>query len=148
MKKWWMALSLALVLGLMWCTIPSFGGWSWAADPEFLIKGEESDEVTVNVEIEVGFTGNPEKYDPRKVKVVLQVPDDTDVQVVKDDGFKVQVKDNYDKKGQAKLTVVAKDTKYYLIGVTVKRDSTVITPEKQGADEWVFTFVLPQADGD
>ena len=145
MKKLWMGLSIILALSLVWCAIPAFGGWSWAADPEFLIKGEDSDEVTLNVDIQVDFSGDPDQFDPQKVRVVLEVPDDTDVEVLDDGGFKVKVKDDYDE-GEAKLEVVVKEQwrdEYSLRKVTVERDGSKIKAEKKEPYKWVFKFELP-----
>ena len=83
MKKLWMGLSIILALSLVWCAIPAFGGWSWAADPEFLIN-----EATVNVLISVD-SDPPDK--PTNVHVMLRVPKGTGVEVTDDSGFHVWV---------------------------------------------------------
>ena len=86
MKKLWSVLSVIIVLSLVWCVIPVFGGWSWCGDdPIFQING-----TTVNVWVAVD-SGTEIPADPSQVKVVLRVSIGTDVVVVDPGGFNVSV---------------------------------------------------------
>ena len=148
MRKLWVALSITLVLSLVWCAIPAIGSWSWAADPVFVIK-DGHDQFRVNAEIEVGFSGKRGKFDPKKVKVVLDVPRHVQAEVWEDGGFSVEVKDDYKKKGEAEVQVVVEKRwrkEYSLPQVTVTYDDgRTIEPKKQGPYKWVFNFELPEA---
>jgi len=134
MRKLWVVLSIIVVLSLMWCTIPSVGGWSWASDPVFDFDGQI-------VNVIVGLDREPDEGDLRKIKVTLRVPDDTDVDLVDDCGLKVKIKDNYDAEGQAKLRVTVPG-KYYLEGVTV--EGTDVLSQRRRGNTLVLTIALPQ----
>jgi hypothetical protein len=135
------------MLGLVWCTVPAFGGWSWASDsPEFLFNAGEDDETRVTVAISGGFEGGPERVDFKKAAVVLEVPDGTDVKVANYDGFKVKVKQTHDQEDEARLRVVVNDARYSLSQVTVTLDPDPggeIEPQTSEPGEWMFRFDLP-----
>jgi hypothetical protein len=146
MRKLWVALGIILVLGLLWGTIPAFGGWSWASDPVFLVEGEDGDEVVVNVNVTPGFAGNPKKFHAQHIKVTLNVPDDTGARVFYDADFKARIKDGYEEEGQAEVRVVVDKQwrdEYYLDEVTVTCDGKKVKPQDQAGHEWVFQFDLP-----
>lgn len=145
MSKLWIALSITLAVSLVWYAIPAFGGWSWAcSSPTFLIEDEEGNEVTVVAGITVNSAGDPEDFDQKRVKVVLEVPDGAHAKVLEDEGCKVTVKHGSDAE-EAKLKVVVSKNwrdEYSLRQVSVFRDGTEIEPEKQEPYKWVFKFEL------
>jgi len=145
-KKRWIVLSIALVVGILWYVTPVFGGWSWCGDdPVFLITGKDGEQVQVSVDILVGFAGDLEDFDLQQVKVVLSAPKGTEVEVLDDGGFKAKVKDD-GKEGEVKLKVAVKKQgrdEYRLEQVTVQCDGTLIEPKTQKDHKWVFKFELP-----
>jgi hypothetical protein len=133
MRKLWAVLSMMLVLGLVWCTIPVVGGWSWASDPVFDFDGE-----VVNVIVRVDSEDEP---DWKQVKVELRVPDGTPVDLIEACGLNVNVKDVYKVEDQARLRVTVPSKKYKVLKVTVKGAKAVV--QEQQDHEWVLTFALP-----
>lgn len=132
-----MVLSITLVLSLVWCALPAFGGWSW--DPIFKINGQ-----TVKVGVELRLKEPLE--DPQDVHVVLRVPRGTDARVVRDGGFDVRIV----KRGRDNAAVgvfVDRDVDGFqgmTVTVTCKGDTLAETDTSRRRLR--LEFELPEAD--
>jgi hypothetical protein len=146
MRKLWTALAIVLVLSLVWCTIPAFGGWSWASDPVFLVEGQDGEEMVVNVSVGVGFTGTTKRFYAQRIQVTLSVPDGTDARVFYDGDFKARVKSGSVTEGRAEVKVVVGrqwQEEYHLDNVTVTCDGKRTKPQHGDHNQWIFQFDLP-----